>query len=99
MLGRTVEDDKNWVYPAAPEECNGIAEDCTDPNYGGTPILESDDDGDGFVECLDFDPSTWVGAQSVLDAYNPQGGGGDCNDGWPTAYPGAAHHQSQRLSQ
>ena len=48
-IGSDCEDDKDWVYPGAPEECNGIAEDCTDPNYGGSPILESDDDGDGFV--------------------------------------------------
>ena len=74
-VGQDCEDDKNWVYPAAPEECNGIAEDCTDPNYGGSPFLESDDDGDGFVECVDFDPSTWVGSQSVLDAYNLGQGG------------------------
>ena len=78
-------------YPGAPEECNGIAEDCTDPNYGDSPDLEFDDDGDGFVECVDFDPSTWVGAQSVLDAHNlGQGGGGDCNDYQDFTYPGAA---------
>ena len=57
-VGGDCEDDKDWVYPGADEICNGIAEDCEDPNYGGSPALETDNDGDGFVECGGFDPAT-----------------------------------------
>ena len=42
-------------------------EDC---NASALPESEIDDDGDGFVECLDFDPLDWQGEPTVI-------GGGD----------------------
>ena len=77
-------DSENWVYPGAPEDCNGVAEDCSDPLYP-VPAQESDDDGDGYVECGGYDALTWEGDVSVV-------GGDDCNDDRPNAeftYPGA----------
>ena len=49
-------------FSNAPELCDGQYNDCTDVNYsfGTPPALESDDDGDTYVEC-DFDASSWVG--------------------------------------
>ena len=83
------------VYPGADELCNGIAENCDDPNYPLAPDLERDDDFDGFVECFGFDYLTWQGDQSVVDAYlSGYGGGEDCNDANDKTYPGAAYYQS-----
>ena len=62
------------VYSNAPELCDGQYNDCTDVNYsfGTSPALESDDDGDTFVEC-DYDSNSWVGSLQVT-------GGLDCDD-------------------
>jgi len=62
------------VYSNAPELCDGQYNDCTDVNYsvGGSPALESDDDGDTYVEC-EYDANTWVGSLQVV-------GGLDCDD-------------------
>ena len=82
------------VFPDAPELCTGEVEDCNSPDYGLVPENESDDDGDGYVECEGFIGIGWEGDPNVF-------GGGDCDDsdsddngdgildGFHT-YPGAA---------
>ena len=66
------------VYPNAEELCDGQYNDCTDINFsfGTPPALESDDDGDTFVEC-NYDANSWVGSSHVT-------GGLDCDDSDPS---------------
>ena len=82
------------VFPNAPELCTGEVEDCNSPDYGSIPEDESDEDGDGYVECLGFIGIGWEGDPDVI-------GGGDCNDSdadlngdgildGANTYPGAA---------
>ena len=66
-------DSEGTIHPNAVELCNGIDEDCDQV----IPSDETDDDGDGFVEC------DWTGADTSLS-------GNDCDDGDATSNPGAS---------
>ncbi|MFT4627508.1 MAG: hypothetical protein ACI8PZ_006193, partial [Myxococcota bacterium] len=70
-------------YPTAPELCDGIAnQDCSVDDLATD---ESDDDGDGYVECaFGVDPArdSWLGDPSVF-------GGNDCEDDDASVYPTA----------
>ena len=62
--------------PEAVERCNGKLDDCdsTVELLDGRPLDESDEDGDGYVECeLDVDISVWEGQEGIV-------GGSDCDD-------------------
>ena len=57
------------MYPGAPDLCDGLINDCTQLNLID---VESDLDGDGFVECT-IDASGWMGDGTIV-------GGEDCDD-------------------
>lgn len=85
--GGDCEDTDPLAYPGATEICNGAFEDCSDPylTLQAAPLLETDNDGDGYVECAGFDSSTWEGELGVI-------GDLDCNDVGVNAifaFPGA----------
>ena len=90
-VGQDCEDDKDWVYPGRLRSATELPKTVPIPTMAVHQILNLMTMGMSHIECVDLDPSTWVGAQSVLDAYNlGQGGGGDCNDGLPTGSSRAA---------
>lgn len=61
-------DSDSTIYPSAPELCDGLVNTC-----GGTlPAIETDNDGDGYVECS-IDSGGWDSSPSRL--------GDDCDDG------------------
>ena len=81
----------NWmqaaasVHPSSPEVCDGWNNDCS----GGTGIPsateqsdEYDDDGDGFVDCLDSAAGVvgWTTTSIVAQANQALFGGNDCAD-------------------
>ena len=73
------DDDDNNVYPDAAEVCDGKLNDCpTDGSSTAAPDDETDDDGDGYVDCDD-----WKGNDDDIET------GGDCDDNDATAYPDA----------
>jgi len=67
------DDSDNTVHPNADELCNGSDADCDSL----LPENETDDDGDGYVEC------SWIGTDTGI------AGGDDCDDGDATSNPGA----------
>ena len=75
--GDDCDDSDGDVYPAAPETCDGRWTDCDSQSV---PADETDDDTDGYVECV-YNAGTWVGAVVT--------GGEDCDDADIDAYPGA----------
>ncbi len=44
-------DDNAAVHPGAPQLCNGINDNCTDPAWPAVQANEADADGDGYATC------------------------------------------------
>ena len=74
--GDDCEDSNNFIFPEAPELCDGLVNDCS----GSLHIDEQDLDGDGYVVCEIT--GDWFGDSSILD-------GEDCDDDNDTIYPNA----------
>ena len=71
------------------------------------PELETDDDGDCFVECSGFDTNTWEGGVHSCEHVDDTGqlvqetvviGGEDCIDNDPAVYVGAAINSPQKCT-
>ena len=72
------DDDDDSVYPTASELCDGQDNDCD----SAVPTDETDDDQDGYVECV-VDSDGWDGSAAVT-------GFEDCDDTDDTVYPTAS---------
>ena len=70
------DDEDATVYSGASEHGDGQINNCA---TGALPANESDDDGDGVVECA-IDAGGWDGALAKT--------GGDCDDGDASEFPG-----------
>ncbi len=87
------DDSAPTIYPGAPEFCDGVGNNCDEPSWDPAmpPADESDDDGDGYVECDYFDV-TWTGDATVI-------GGLDCDDNDPSVYPDATETLGDGIDQ
>jgi formylglycine-generating enzyme required for sulfatase activity len=88
--GSDCNDGDAYLHPGAEESCNGRYDGCADyaAYPGEAPADETDDDGDGYVECSGYDGSLWEGAPEVV-------GGDDCRDSSPWTFPGSAELTSE----
>jgi|GEM_PF-1528799 len=102
--GDDCDDSDPAAFPGAPELCNGVFDDCSDPLFvnqvQSAPDDEIDDDGDCHVECSGFASNVWVGGIHSCERIDSTGqlvqettvvGGDDCNDNNATIYTGAAY--------
>jgi hypothetical protein len=80
---RDCDDADDRVYPAATQLCDGINNDCDDPDWPTVPLTEIDGDGDTLSECAgdcdDAVATVYPAAPQLCDGVN-----NDCDDpGWP----------------
>jgi len=72
---------RNFVYPGAPEVCDGFNNNCNSPVWPSLSV-ETDDDGDGLAECAgdcnDADNTVRPGLPEICD-----GKDNDCNGSVP----------------
>jgi len=70
------DDARASVYPEAPQLCDGLNNDCSDPSWPDLPANESDLDADGWRicagDCNDFETRVHPGAPEVNDGGDEQ---------------------------
>ncbi len=82
-LGNDCDDNDPAVNPGAPEDCNGLDDNCDgQADDGATSIWYTDADGDGYG-----DPET--GFEDCVDSTGFVADGTDCDDDDPTVHPDA----------
>ncbi|MCK5801711.1 MAG: putative metal-binding motif-containing protein, partial [Lentisphaeria bacterium] len=74
--GPDCDDNDDASYPGGIEVCDGNDNDCS----SGVDANETDDDGDGYVECAGWNDTQ--GDDTAVTA------GGDCDDSTDLAFPG-----------
>jgi N-acetylneuraminic acid mutarotase len=86
-------DDTNAaVFPGAPQVCDGVNNDCSDPAWPAVPSNDGDADGDGFLGCRDDcddtlasvhpgAPEVCNGVDDNCDGVVDNGGSAMCDDG------------------
>lgn len=71
QCGGDCDDANASVYPAAPQICDGVNNDCTDPSWPAVPQNEADGDQDGLPvcapDCNDGNASVWSVPGEVRD--------------------------------
>jgi N-acetylneuraminic acid mutarotase len=74
-------DSNPTVYPSAPQVCDGLNNNCADPNWPAVPANEADGDGDGHIvcqgDCNDSLSSAWATpgeAQALQLSQDPDSG-------------------------
>ena len=82
--GSDCDDGDTYTYPTATEYCDGQYNDCENVAYDAelAPADETDDDGDGFVECLPTVGVPW-GTEDVPFQFMDASGcvcDADCSD-------------------
>ena len=75
------DDAQSCVSPGHEELCDGFNNDCDSAGWPLRAADESDADGDGYLACGTFDPTTCA-APGII-------GGRDCDDAGPDTFPGA----------
>lgn len=78
------DDTRAVVYPGAPQLCDGINDNCSDPSWPTVPANEADGDHDGYRicqgDCDDTRATVYPGASQLCDGIN-----NNCSDpSWPT---------------
>ena len=89
------DDTDPYIHLGADERCNGEDDDCD----GVIPADEGDGDGDGWwtcTDCDDTDPSVY-GTDEDGDGFDPCDG--DCDEGNPSAFPGAFDPEGDGIDQ
>jgi hypothetical protein len=77
------DDTEDTIYPGAPQLCNGVNDDCSDPDWPAVSDDEIDNDRDDFAECdgdcNDHNDDMYPGAPQLCNGVND-----DCSDpDWP----------------
>lgn len=81
-LSDDCDDNNPLINPDGIEICDGYNNACAGGN-SDVPEIETDDDGDGYIECIP-DVELYLWGDSITPI-----GGGDCEDDDPNAYPDA----------
>ena len=72
-------DWRRWGWHGVSQDAAELRDGQINTCVGSLPSDESDDDGDGYVECT-WDSTGWDGVGTIV-------GGDDCNDADPIEFP------------
>ena len=83
--GGDCDDTQGTVFPGAPQLCDSINNDCTDPLWPGVPVNEAVADSDGYRscggDCNEFDPAVHPGSIEICNGIDDNCNGPVDEDG------------------